>query len=294
MANKIYINDLYSIRKKFIINTVEILNNKNATEILEFLSFKNVSSSAKVMNEWVEKQTNNKIKDFLQPDDIDKNSYLILINAIYFKGMWKHSFDEKETFDRKFYVDKNTQKNVPTMRITDEIFYKTHEGLGAQIIRLPYKVADDYDPMSMIIILPNEGQTLSDIKKKLNTVTFESLYPNNTSKITLFLPKFMITTKLSLNEHLQEMGIKDAFTFNANFSGITKRNKISISKVIQQAFIEINEDGTEATAVTDAILLMSGGPPPSLRIAINRPFLFLLATKRVILFTGYVNDPTLK
>ncbi|XP_044003667.1 serine protease inhibitor-like [Aphidius gifuensis] len=160
---------------------------------------------------------------------IDMNTYLLLINALYFKGMWKHSFDKNKTFDKSFYVDNNTPKNVPTMQVTSEIFYKSHEGLGAEIVRLPY-----------------------------------------------------------------QMGIKDAFTSKANFHGITEQNDISISKVIQQAFIEVNEDGTKAAAATHmGIMPLSayGGP---LDIHVNRPFLFLLATERVILFTGYVNDPTTK
>ncbi|XP_044002269.1 serpin B3-like [Aphidius gifuensis] len=208
--------------------------------------------------------------------------------------MWEHSFNKNNTFDESFHVDKNTQKNVPTMQVISEIFYKSHEGLGAEIVRLPYQAKDGCDPMSMIIILPNWEQSLSDIKKKLNNVTLESLYPTDTSEIHLHLPKFMIKTKLSLNEHLQKMGIKDAFTSKANFRGITKRNKISISKVIQQAFIEVNEDGTKAAAATymGAVVLSANGGP--LDIHVNRPFLFLLATERVILFTGYVNDPTPK
>ncbi|XP_044006668.1 serpin B3-like [Aphidius gifuensis] len=241
------------------------------------MSFGNPTDSVKNMNQWVEKQTNNKIKNFLEADKIDMNTYLFLINALYFKGMWKHSFDKNKTFDKSFYVDNNTPKNVPTMQVTSEIFYKSHEGLGAEIVRLPYQAKDGCDPMSMIIILPNWEQSLSDIQKKLNTVTLESLYPTDKSKMHLYL-----------------MGIKDAFTSKANFHGITEQNDISISKVIQQAFIEVNEDGTKAAAATHmGIMPLSayGGP---LDIHVNRPFLFLLATERVILFTGYVNDPTTK
>ncbi|KAF7998439.1 hypothetical protein HCN44_009961 [Aphidius gifuensis] len=250
MANKIYINDRYTIRKQFIDNTVDISNKTNAEEIFESMSFGNPTDSVKNMNQWVEKQTNNKIKNFLEADKIDMNTYLLLINALYFKGMWKHSFDKNKTFDKSFYVDNNTPKNVPTMQVTSEIFYKSHEGLGAEIVRLPYQAKDGCDPMSMIIILPNWEQSLSDIQKKLNTVTLESLYPTDKSKMHLYLPKFIIETKLSLNEHLKKMGIKDAFTSKANFHGITEQNDISISKVIQQAFIEVNEDGTKAAAAT--------------------------------------------
>ncbi|XP_044005326.1 serine protease inhibitor-like [Aphidius gifuensis] len=245
------------------------------------------------MNHWVKKQTNNKIKNFLQPGDIGENTYIFLLNALYFKGAWKNRFDRAQTANKTFYVDNNTQKDVPTMQVTGGIYYKTHRKLDAQIVRLPYQVADGCDPMDMIIILPIENQTLTNIQNKLNTVTFESLYPTTTSEIDLTLPKFIIKKKLLLNDHLQEMGIKDAFTSNANFSAITKQNKISISKVIQQAIIEINEDGTEAASLTgiEVERRMLSFP---LQMQVNRPFLFLLATQRVILFTGYVNDPTLK
>ncbi|KOX72798.1 Antitrypsin [Melipona quadrifasciata] len=239
--------------------------------------------ASEIINTWVEKNTNNLIKNLISPDMLNAATRLVLVNAVYFKGQWLHKFDAELTMDMPFHVNKDTVKNVPTMY--REGYYKYGElpDLNARFVVLPYKGNE----LSMVIILPNEIEGLLDVQKKLQNVSLTNILNQGIEEeIRLHLPKFKVESKMILNDNLIKMGLSDAFTASANFSGICNEN-LAIDTVVQKAFIEVNEEGTEAAAATGlSVRPLSSfwSPPKPIEFHVNRPFLSIVTYNNVILF----------
>lgn len=237
------------------------------------VDYKSPKSAIKTINTWVEQQTNDKIKDLIM--DLDSETVLILTNAIYFKGTWVAEFDKSKTKDEKFFGIK--ERIVPMMHRVGAINY--YEDDDIQAVDLPYKGGD----LSFLVILPKnkEPETFDTdecFAKVVNNLRFEN-------KLYLYLPRFKLEAKYDLRDVLASMGMSIAFTNKANFSNISKE-LIKISAVIHKAFIEVNEEGTEAAAATAvmAVRSMSIRKTPVFRA--DRPFLFYIRKQKEVLFEG--------
>ena len=262
----------------------------------EPVEYGNPEEAARIINEWVENQTNNLIKNLVPASAIDPLlTKLILTNAIYFKGIWKIQFEEVNTTERDFTLSTGETIQVETMRLNDtEDKFNYTETDDFQILELPY-TGDD---ISMIIFLPKEGVELSDIISSLNREDYTSLIDDMyKTRADIYLPKFKFEASYGLNDYLIDLGMIDSFTYSADFSGIDGRPDLYISSVLHKAFINVSEEGTEAAAATAVIMdLKAPGPgelPERITFDCNHPFLFTIHHKErgTILFMGSVETP---
>ena len=260
---------------------------------LNQVDFKGPSETVRsTINRWVEQKTQDKIKDLLQPGSLKPDTRLVLTNAIYFKGNWETQFDKAQTKDEDFHLSPSQTKTAPLMHRQGGFNY--FNGGTSQILEIPYKGKD----LSLIVLLPNEIGGLFALEQSLtgpNTREWLGhLAP--VSKVIVTIPKFKMTQQFELGATLGAMGMPTAFSGRADFSGMTGKRDFSISEVIHKAFVDVNEEGTEAaaaTAVTMRSLAMRlpDTPPPVFRA--DHPFVFLIRDNRSqsILFMGRVADP---
>ena len=206
---------------------------------------------------------------------------MILLNAVYFKGLWSIPFEKSMTMKRPFYNlnDKSKEKKVDRMQIMDSFQY--YEDRDVQLIRLPYKK----DSMSAIIILPNENKNINEFISELNDEKLQSLLKRmGREKVRLQLPKFELEFSSMLNSVLKKLGMNDAFNeIKANLEGIGKN--LYIGEVIQKTYLKVDESGTEAAAVTIVTVKEKGikieKRPKIYSMIVERPFLFLLANDKL-------------
>jgi len=244
--------------------------------------------SRQKINSWVEEKTKEKIKELIPPGGVDEQTVLVITNAIYFKGEWKTKFEKKDTERADFSISANDKVKVRLMHLKEDFKYCEDEKL--QAIELPYKG----NKLSMLVILPKETE---GIKEMEDTLTAESLgvllSKMKTMKIDVYFPRFKMTWgTFVLNEALIALGMPDAFDWEkADFSGINGKGHIWISNVFHQAFIEVNEEGTEAAAGTAVVIVKSIELLVVFRA--DHPFIFIIKDNRSgsILFMGRVMNP---
>jgi len=269
-------------------NTVENYYGGKVTN----LDFKSDAENSRVtINKWVEGQTNDKIKDLIPAGQIDSLTRLVLTNAIYFKGDWVWQFDKSKTRDSDFKVSPTKTVKAQMMSMNPEkakFSYAETEDL--QILEMPYKGEE----LSMLVLLPKDT-TLENLEKSL---TLEKLNQwksgmKEEKMDAVQLPKFKFETKYFMAEDLADMGMPTAFSGNADFSGMTGNRDLFIGFVIHQAYVDVNEEGTEAAAATAVGMVLTSVRPQRLFIA-DHPFIFIIQETKTgnILFLGRVNDPT--
>jgi serpin B len=256
---------------------------------VERLDFKkDPDKSRKIINAWVEEQTQDKIKDLLKPPHIRIDTRLVLTNAIYFKGDWERQFKKKWTRDRNFNVSANKRVKVPMMNQTEKFPYAQCEGF--QALELPYKGKE----LSMVVLLPDRKSSLDALEKKLSAEMLDgALGKLREQEVVTALPKFEMTWEMVLNGPLQKMGMTDAFVFGrADFSGMDGSRMLYISMVVHKAFVAVDEQGTEAAAATAVVMAFGCARRPTSFVA-DRPFVFLIRDKKTgsILFLGRVVNP---
>ena len=257
---------------------------------VESLDFDNPQTVNKI-NSWVTEKTHGKIDSILQ-GPIDPATQLFLANAIYFKGKWEEPFDKKATKNRTYHLRGGAQKEVPMMEQSRHFQYR--RGSGYQAVRLEYEDS----PLGMYIFLPDENSSPEKLLSIMNGDNWQRITKPGFSDHdgTLQLPKFRIEYGVQLNQPLEALGMKQAFVFHAaDFSGIGNLD-LFISDVLQKAFVEVNEEGTEAAASTLVMMANSMepmNPPPPFRMIVDRPFLFLIEDQSTgtILFLGVIFNP---
>jgi len=243
----------------------------------------------KTINAWVEKKTNDKIKNLISEGVLDSMTRLVLTNAIYFKGNWARQFKENKTKDSPFTIAEGQKIDVATMNQKAEFGYLETDTF--QALELPY--VDD--ELSMVILLPKKFDALDEFEKTLTpdnlTQWLAKIYK---CEVVVFVPKFKLTSQFSLASVLNSMGMTNAFSSDADFSGINGKRDLFISAVIHKAYVEVNEEGTEAAAATGVVMrLTSVGPAPIPVFRADHPFLFLIRDNQTdsILFIGRVANP---
>jgi len=289
-ANALWVSKNISLLEIYL-DIIRNYYHGNATDV----DFNKAEETVKIINQWVENQTNGLIKDLIKKEYITPFTALILTNAIYFKGIWKVQFDSKNTTDRDFEDNLGNIISVPTMSLihTEDLFNYT-ETDDLQILDLPY-AGDD---ISMVVILPKDNIDLSDIISTIdNDKLTDWISSMSETELDIYLPKFKVETgNYILNDYLINLGMEKAFLSDkADFSGMTGLRELFISKVVHKAFIDVNEEGTEAAAAT-AVVMMKSAVNGDSRVVFNadHPFLYLIKHKETgtILFTGIVNNPT--
>jgi len=236
------------------------------------------------INDWVSDATEGKIEDLMGPGTITPDTRLVLANAIYFKGTWKVQFDAKKTEFAPFYRLDGSQVKVPMMRVKEHFPYT--EGMDFQAIELPYTG----DALSMVILLPRAGM-FEDFEANLSVERLDAILAQLCSeKVQLRMPRFELTSEFSLADTLAELGMPDAFTGAADFSGMDGTRDLFIGCVAHKAYVSVNEEGTEAAAATGVSMVLS---LPAM-MTIDHPFIFLIRDIETgtILFMGRVVDPT--
>ncbi len=249
-----------------------------------------VETARKTINTWVEKKTNDKIKNLIQKGVLDSMTRLVLTNAIYFKGNWARQFKEDRTKDAPFTLADGKKVEVAMMNQTGQFNYMETESF--QALELPYVDEE----LSMIILLPKEFDGLDEFEKTLTTENLSNWMDLlHNLEVRVSVPKFKMTSQFSLVSVLKSMGMTDAFSAKAaDFSGMNGRRDLFISAVIHKAYVDVNEEGTEAAAATAVTMkLTSVGPARIPVFQADHPFLFLIRDNHTgsILFIGRVMNP---
>jgi serpin B len=212
---------------------------------------------------------------------------LVLTNAIYFNAAWATPFEEDLTQDGEFHLLDGGLTTVPLMHSNESIGYA--QGDGYQAVELPY----DGHELSMVIMLPDSGR-LEAFERSLDADRVTAILSDmGRTRVALTMPRFEIDSRFSLVDALTDLGMPDAFTLNADFSGMTGREDLFIGQVVHQAFVTVDEAGTEAAAATAVVMVLKALPRPSVEVTIDRPFVFLIRDieSGAILFVGRVLNP---
>jgi len=284
IANALWIPKNYYILDSFLNINTEYYNANLFTVDFD----KAPDKAIQEVNDWVEENTKNKIKDILKNEDLHPLTRLILTNAIYFKGDWEYKFDKELTAELPFWKNKNKKMMVPMMYQKGNFKYSKNEDY--QILELPYTGKE----LSMLILLPNEIDGLSRLEKHLDYIIFTYLNQFTPHKtVEVYLPKFESTKRFGLNAKLKTMGMKDAFSDIADFSGITGNKRLFIHKIIHKAYLKVDEQGTEAAAATAVIMAEVSYKQSFPIFKADHPFIFLIRENETgsILFIGRIVDP---
>ena len=285
IANRIYAYQGLGLRPGY----VSLLKQDYGVSV-KTLNFKEQpDASRRTINRWVKAQTRNRIPKLLHKPDIDKDSRMVLVNAIYFKGKWARRFDPKQTRPQPFHLTASRSVKVPLMHQTAPFGYVSTGDVS--VLELPYQGG-----LSMVVLLPKKRDGLAALEKSLDPRKLPSLLsPLPKRKVKVWLPKFHLSSHFNLKQQLQALGMGRAFTDRADFRGMEPGRKLKISKVIHQANCDVGEQGTVAAAATAVIMAVRGmaRPPAIPEFRADHPFLFLIRDPKsgVILFLGRVVDP---
>lgn len=242
------------------------------------------------INAWVGEETREKIPELIPRGLLDRSTRLVLTNAIYFKGTWKLRFDTELTRELPFHVSADREVTAPMMTLrAPELGYL--EGDGFQALELPYVG----ERASMVLLLPDESRNLTALEEQLDAESLVTMMGEMRPREleSVLLPRFTMTRKFRLEETLGRMGMPSAFGEGADFSGMTGHRDLFISNVVHEAFVQVNEEGTEAAAAT-AVAMRKSAYVPKPVFRADRPFVFLIRDNETgtILFMGRVVDPT--
>uniref|UniRef100_G3UPB6 Serpin family B member 11 n=1 Tax=Meleagris gallopavo TaxID=9103 RepID=G3UPB6_MELGA len=294
LANNVWlIHNLYSASQKYLMCSKELY--RAALETVDFQGA--LEASRLKINNWVESETQGKIKELFAPGVIDSHAILVLVNVIYFKASWEHKFEEKNTVQRDFKLNQNERKPVQMMYQKGTFKLGYIEELGTQVLELPYAQKS----LSMIILLPGDtadGST-SGLEQTESTMTYESLMLWFSSEhmyettVEVYLPRFKLEDTFNLNEVLKAMGMTDIFTESkADLSALSFEKSLVLSNIVHKAYVEVNEEGTTAAAATGAAIVRRSLPLIEVFMA-DHPFLFFIRHNptNAILFFGKFCSP---
>lgn len=236
-----------------------------------------------LINGWASEKTREKIPEVLKPGDVDDSTLAAILNAIYFKGAWEVPFDPEDTRPRGFDTGNGTVE-VDTMHVEASFAYAEYDGV--QILRMPYVG----DRLSMLVALPSGPSGMESLEGSLSTGTLEGWRQNMQYEgVLMSIPKFEIKTHYDLIPKLEDLGVTLIFNATGNLSGISD-TPMFVDRATQDAYVNVNEEGTEAAAVTTIIIIESG----SATFNADRPFLFFIIDDEsgAILFMGKITDPS--
>lgn len=288
VANSLWPQEGYPFLPEFL----ALVKIRYDAEIMPLDFAADTEGARKTINRWVEEETREKIRDLIAPGNLAPLVRLVLVNAIYFKGNWAKQFKPEQTAPGDFFVSSDTAVKVPMMAQTHRFPHAEFDDF--QILQLPYEGND----LSMLVVLPRERGGLWRVEDRLTPEHLRQWRERLVEReVRVILPKFKMTWGASLlNGPLQALGMVDAFSeTKADFSGMDGRpDWLYVGLVLHKAFVEVNEEGTEAAAATAVTMKTFArfDPPPEFRA--DHPFLFLIQEEETgsILFLGRVADPS--
>jgi serine protease inhibitor len=280
-ANSIWHAQQYQLQAPFVQT-----NKTYFDATVQGLDFSSAGAKSTI-NNWVKDKTKGKIEDIIQ--EIRPEHVMFLVNAIYFKGTWTYPFDKQLTQKSTFRKEDGSTANVDFMTMKGGK-YLYHSDARRQLIDLPYGNRQ----YSMTLLVPNGPHTVGDLTRDLSSEQLSSwLASADTSRLDLRLPKFKLEYQKELSETLQQLGMAEAFSSQADFSRMLAGSNqgLAISEVLHKTFVEVNEEGTEAAAATSVGIELTSMPPS---VRVDRPFIFLIREKssNAILFIGQLMNPS--
>ncbi len=284
LANRLWGQEELSWQPAFMQITRENYNAELAP--VDFIT--QTEKTRETINAWVEEQTEKKITDLFPPGSIHEDTRLVLANAVYFHGIWTEQFRKDMTKDTDFHLTPGASVKVPMMHQNGRFLHTETDDL--QVLGLPY--GDGL--FSMIILLPKAIKGLADLEAGLNPENLERWISSlgYQQDVEVSIPKFRMTTEFKMVETLQAMGLRTAFTTQADFSGMTHDDLLYLDQVVHQAFVDVNEEGTEAAAAT-GVSAMAISAPRIVEFRADHPFVFLIRDNRtgLLMFVGRITDP---
>ncbi|MGA2323343.1 MAG: serpin family protein [Sedimentisphaerales bacterium] len=273
---------------KFLPEFLTLVRENYGGDLQQVDFVKQTEPARKIINAWVENKTKDKIKELIKPGMLDSTTRLVLTNAIYFKGKWANQFAPVLTKDSPFILLGGEKVNVPMMNQTEKFGYR--EVNNIQVLEMPYVNND----LSMVVLLPKKLDGISELEKDLNNDNLVRWIDDlHKRKVQVFLPKFKMTSEFELARVLGAMGMPIAFSDKADFSGMNGNYELSISAVVHKAYVDVNEEGTEAAAATGVGVIATSieAPPPVFKA--DHPFIFLIRDNQTgsILFMGRTANP---
>ena len=298
-GNALWVQQDYVFLEDYLISVEDFYGGKAAN--LDFV--KETEKSRQTINSFIEEQTNDKIKDLIPQGVLSPMTRLVLTNAIYFKGTWEWEFDKSDTRDQDFKITPTNIVKTQMMHMDpDKARFNYSETENMQILELPYKG----EKISMLILLPKQGEeydfetskiitfdyTLEDIELSAEKLNEYKSQMQETKLDAIYLPKFEFDTKYFMKDTLSAMGMPTAFGDAADFSGMTGNLDLFISQVIHQAYVKVDEKGTEAAAATAVVMRETAAMPRDIFRA-DHPFIFIIQEKETgnILFIGRMSNP---
>uniref|UniRef100_A0A8C0U559 Serpin B10 n=1 Tax=Cyanistes caeruleus TaxID=156563 RepID=A0A8C0U559_CYACU len=289
-ANRLYEEKTYRLLPEFLQLITSYYNAKP-----QAVNFKRAAEQVRAqINSWVENQTERKIQSLLPAGSLHSRTVMVLVNAIYFKGTWEKKFLEKNTSEMPFRISKTKTKPVQMMFLKDKFFILHEPTMKFRIIELPYVENE----LSMFVLLPDDISDNVTGLEMVKELTYEKLAEwtksSNMMKadVHLYLPKLKVEENYDLKSPLSSMGIQNAFDpHQADFTGMSVKKDLFISQVIHKAFVEVNEEGTEAAAATGVLMMRSR--VPTMTFKADHPFLFFIRHNKsqTILFFGRFCSP---
>lgn len=284
IANALWVKKDHTIKQDYL-DTATIYYNSTVDNV-NFVTDEGVNK----INQWVSQKTQEKIQEVLATGSTDELTPLVITNAIYFKGKWIYEFNPMNTVDKPFWTTPDQSVMVPMMKIPADMF-NYYETRDLQALEMHYGGGD----ISMLVLLPRDKRGLESLENSLDTHTLDSIRKSMTLQpLTVQMPKFEFETQYDLIDPLENLGIHDAFDkYNANFQGITDK-QVYLDKAIHKAFVNVNEKGTEAAAITALVARNTSGPPePRHEFVADHPFVFIIQEKNTseILFIGRLANP---
>ena len=278
IANSIWYRNTLTVKNGFISVNKDYYN--AGVKALDF----NSPNAVKQINSWVSDKTNKKIPVIIQ--NISNDDMMFLVNAIYFKGIWQAKFNKSHTKEENFYPEGNLNMyKVNMMRQTE--FFPYTEDDNCRYLKMTY----GNKAFSMIVMLPQDNKTVDDVIANLNSESWHKAMQMELHKVNLGFPRFKAECEYEMSESiLPAMGMNIPFTYYADFSGITNDTQLCIARVVHKTFVEVNEEGTEAAAVTAVWMINTGST--TIDYVVDKPFAFAIRENStgVILFAGKIGE----
>ncbi|XP_032278811.1 serpin B7 [Halichoerus grypus] len=283
IANGLFAEKVFDLHRDYIKCAEKLYNAK-----VERVDFTNdVEDTRYKIHKWIENETHGKIKSVFQAGSISSLAVMVLVNAVYFKGKWELAFTKNETVNCHFKSPKCPGKAVAMMHQERKFNFSVIRDPPMQVLELKY-----HGGMSMFIMLPEND--LSQIEKRMtfqNLMEWTSPRKMSSQYVEVFLPQFKIEKNYEIKHHLRALGLKDIFEESrADLSGIASGGRLYVSKMMHKSYIEVTEEGTEATAAT-GINIVEKQLPKSRLFRADHPFLFFIRKDDIILFSGKVSCP---
>jgi serpin B len=287
VANSLWVQQGFSLLPSFL----QACQKHYEAEVDSVDFMQDREGAAERINGWVKQNTKGLIPKLFEPSDFSPLTRLVVVNTLYFKGKWQKPFDKQATREEEFHLEGGTVKRVPMMHQSGKFDYL--RGDGFQAVALPYGAGE----LSFYLFLPDEGRSLQAFLKELTAERWAQwLKGFKPMEGDVGLPRFRIEATYPLKEPLQAMGITDAFDpEKADLSGVAPLTdgRLFITKALQKAVVEVDEEGTKAAAATGVVVSVTAYNPNRFTLIANRPFFFIIRHNATgaILFMGIVREP---